>query len=43
LLRLRRELPRELNVEADGRRLTLTRGRAALVADFEHRTVELRA
>ena len=41
LLRLRRELPRELHVARDGRRLTLTRGRATLVADFEHRTVEL--
>jgi maltooligosyltrehalose trehalohydrolase len=43
LLHLRRELPRELQVETDGRRLTLTRGRASLVADFERRTVELRA
>jgi len=41
LLRLRRELPRELHVERDRRRLALTRGRATLVADFEHRTVEL--
>ena len=41
LLRLRRELPRELHVETRGRRLTLTRGRTTLVADFEHRIVEL--
>ena len=42
LLRLRRELPRELRVEIDGRRLTMRRGEAALVADFDARTVELR-
>ena len=42
LLRLRSELPRELRVEVDGRRLTMRRGEAALVADFDARTVELR-
>jgi maltooligosyltrehalose trehalohydrolase len=42
LLRLRRELPRLLHVEVDGRRLAMRRGEAVLVADFEERTVELR-
>jgi maltooligosyltrehalose trehalohydrolase len=41
LLRLRRELPRELDVEPDGPRLTLRRGRATLVADMDNTTVEL--
>jgi maltooligosyltrehalose trehalohydrolase len=41
LLRLRRELPRELGVEVDGKRLTLRRGGATLVADLERKTVEL--
>ncbi len=43
LLRLRRELPRELQVEADeaARTLTLRRGRATLHADFARETVEL--
>ena len=43
LLRLRRELPRELDVELDeaARVLTLRRGRAVLRADFAHETVEL--
>jgi len=41
LLRLRRELPRELDVEADGRRLTMRRGAVTLVADIDARTVEL--
>ena len=41
LIRLRRELPRELEVAVDGRVLTLRRGRATLVADFDARTVEL--
>ena len=43
LLRLRRELPRELEVEADeaARTLTLRRGRATLRADFARETVEL--
>jgi hypothetical protein len=45
LLRLRRELPRELEVEADesARTLTLRRGRATLRADFANETVELEA
>jgi len=45
LLRLRRELPRELEVEADeaARTLTLRRGRATLRADFARETVELDA
>jgi maltooligosyltrehalose trehalohydrolase len=43
LLRLRRELPRELEVEVDegARRLTLRRGRATLRADFRTHEVEL--
>jgi maltooligosyltrehalose trehalohydrolase len=45
LLRLRRELPRELEVEADeeARTLTLRRGPAVLRVDFESETVDLRA
>jgi maltooligosyltrehalose trehalohydrolase len=43
LLELRRTLPRELEVRADGGRLTLRRGDATLVADFDRRTVELLA
>lgn len=45
LLRLRRELPRELEVEPDedARTLTLRRGRATLRADFANETVELDA
>jgi maltooligosyltrehalose trehalohydrolase len=42
LLRLRRELPRELETSVDDRTLTLRRGTVELVADFEHQTVELR-
>jgi maltooligosyltrehalose trehalohydrolase len=44
LLRLRRELPRELEVEADeeAKVLRLRRGRVELVADLAARTVELR-
>ena len=42
LLRLRREPPRTLRVEVDGRRLTMRRGDTALVADFDVQTVELR-
>ncbi|MDP9283863.1 MAG: hypothetical protein M3P41_02730, partial [Actinomycetota bacterium] len=42
LLRLRRELPRELLVETEGRRLTMRRGAVELVADFDAATVELR-
>jgi maltooligosyltrehalose trehalohydrolase len=41
LLRLRGELPRELDVSASGRTLTLRRGDATLVADLERRSVEL--
>jgi maltooligosyltrehalose trehalohydrolase len=45
LLRLRRELPRELHVETDekARTLTLRRGSATLRADFARETVELDA
>jgi maltooligosyltrehalose trehalohydrolase len=45
LLRLRRELPREVEVEVDenARTLTLHRGRATLRADFANETVELDA
>jgi maltooligosyltrehalose trehalohydrolase len=42
LLRLRRELPRELDAQADGKVLTLRRGGATLVADMDNKTVELR-
>jgi maltooligosyltrehalose trehalohydrolase len=41
LIRLRRELPRELEARADGRVLRLRRGGATLVADFDAKTVEL--
>ena len=41
LLRLRRELPRELDASADGPVVTLRRGSATLVADLERRTVRL--
>jgi maltooligosyltrehalose trehalohydrolase len=41
LLALRPRLPRELELAVDGRRLTMRRGDATLVADFEHRTVDL--
>ncbi len=43
LLRLRRELPPDLTVAAEGRVLTLRRGDATLVADLDRMTVELRA
>jgi maltooligosyltrehalose trehalohydrolase len=42
LIALRRELPRELDVSTDGSVLTLRRGSATLVADFDATTVELR-
>jgi len=42
LIALRRELPRALDVSADGSVLTLRRGSATLVADFDATTVELR-
>jgi maltooligosyltrehalose trehalohydrolase len=41
LLSLRRRLPREVWTEVDGARLTMRRGDAILVADFERRTVTL--
>ena len=45
LLRLRRELPRELEVafDEDARTLELRRGRAKLRADLANETVELLA
>jgi len=45
LLRLRRELPRELEISFDegARTLELRRGRATLRADFANETVELQA
>jgi maltooligosyltrehalose trehalohydrolase len=42
LIALRRELPRELDVQLAGGVLTMRRGDATLVADLEHRSVELR-
>jgi maltooligosyltrehalose trehalohydrolase len=42
LLALRRTLPREVEAQAHGWTLTLQRGDATLVADFDARTVELR-
>jgi maltooligosyltrehalose trehalohydrolase len=42
LLRLRRELPRELDVSVAGRVLALRRGDTTLVADFDTQGVELR-
>jgi maltooligosyltrehalose trehalohydrolase len=41
LIRLRRELPRELDVSPEGYVLTLRRGDVTLVADFAAKTVEL--
>jgi maltooligosyltrehalose trehalohydrolase len=41
LLELRRELPRTLDASSEGRVLTLRRGNATLVADFDAKTVEL--
>jgi maltooligosyltrehalose trehalohydrolase len=41
LLALRRELPRDLAVTTEGRRVTLRRGATELVADFDAKTVEL--
>ena len=43
LLALRRRLPRDVRTEATGRRLTMRRGDAALVVDFEHKTTLLTA
>jgi len=42
LLALRPTLPRELDVNVDGKRVTLTRGAATLVLDLEAKTAELR-
>ena len=42
LIALRRELPRALDVSTDGSVLTLRRGSATLVVDFDATTVELR-
>jgi maltooligosyltrehalose trehalohydrolase len=41
LLALRRTLPREVQAEANGRTLTMRRGDATLVADFERKIVEI--
>jgi maltooligosyltrehalose trehalohydrolase len=41
LIRLRRELPRDLDVATNGRVLTLRRGSSTLTADFDAKTVEL--
>jgi hypothetical protein len=41
LLRLRPELPRELDVQVAGKRVTLARGRATLELDLDAKTVEL--
>jgi maltooligosyltrehalose trehalohydrolase len=42
LIKLHRELPRELEVQMEGRVLTMRRGAVMLVADFDRKTVELR-
>jgi len=42
LIALRRELPRTLDVSTNGSVLTLRRGSATLVADFDAKSVELR-
>jgi maltooligosyltrehalose trehalohydrolase len=42
LLRLRRDLPRELDVRIDGHELRMRRGGVELRADFAAKTVELR-
>jgi maltooligosyltrehalose trehalohydrolase len=41
LLALRRRLPRDVRVEAEGQTLTMRRGDATLVADFAAKTAEL--
>jgi hypothetical protein len=43
LLALRPALPRTLDVNVDGRRVTLKRGDATLQLDLEHKTAELNA
>jgi hypothetical protein len=42
LLALRRKLPREVSTDVAGRVLTVRRGGVELIADFDHKTVELR-
>jgi maltooligosyltrehalose trehalohydrolase len=42
LLRLRRELPREVEVDVDGSIVRARRGNVELVADFARKAVELR-
>ena len=42
LLALRRELPREVDVEVDGRRVRVRRGGVELVADLDARSAEVR-
>jgi maltooligosyltrehalose trehalohydrolase len=42
LLALRPTLPRELDVNVDGTRVTLTRGEATLELDFDAKRVELK-
>jgi maltooligosyltrehalose trehalohydrolase len=42
LIALRRELPRELDVQFAGGLLTMRRGETTLLADLEQKTVELR-
>jgi maltooligosyltrehalose trehalohydrolase len=41
LLALRRRLPRDVRVEAEGQTLTMRRGDATLVVDFTTKTAEL--
>jgi maltooligosyltrehalose trehalohydrolase len=41
LLRLRRELPRDVHVDAEGEVVRLRRGTVELVVDLESKTVEL--
>jgi maltooligosyltrehalose trehalohydrolase len=43
LLSLRPKLPRELDVQVDGKRVTLARGAVRLELDFENKSVELHA
>ncbi len=43
LLSLRRTLPREVRTEVEGQRLTMRRGDATLVADFDQKTAVLTA
>jgi maltooligosyltrehalose trehalohydrolase len=41
LLALRRSLPREVRTKVDGNTLTMRRGNATLVADFDRKTMAL--